>query len=161
MLRDLASREANGEVEGPDDHVSQARRARNIDRVPPRPTTYASRPPATIVRGHPIRPGTHLYGPYRVLVMITTRRLSSKRGTSAFPVIRNIAPYRNCLLGPPVVDQSDGIMKSMSEKSLLAASSRSEPPDSTTMMFCACPRSSTEHSRPTRPVMPCRLAASG
>src|SRR5690349_18194366 len=42
---------SNGEVEGPDDHVSQARRARNFDWVPPRPTTHASRPPPTIVRG--------------------------------------------------------------------------------------------------------------
>src|SRR5690348_6385513 len=41
---------SNGEVEGPDDHVSQARLARNIDRVQPRPTTSASRPPPTIVR---------------------------------------------------------------------------------------------------------------
>src|SRR5215472_3086687 len=41
---------SNGEVEGPDDLVSQARRASNIDRVPPRPTPRASRPPPTIVR---------------------------------------------------------------------------------------------------------------
>lgn len=41
----------NGEVEGPADHVSKARRARNIDRVPPRPTTDASRTPPTIVSG--------------------------------------------------------------------------------------------------------------
>jgi hypothetical protein len=42
----------NGEVEGPDDHVSQARLARNIDRVQPRPTTHASRPPPTMVSRH-------------------------------------------------------------------------------------------------------------
>ena len=48
----LARLPPNGEVEGPADHVSQARRARNIDRVPPRPTTHASRPPPTIVRRH-------------------------------------------------------------------------------------------------------------
>jgi hypothetical protein len=36
---------ANGEAGGPDDHVSQARGARNFDWVPPRLTTHASRPP--------------------------------------------------------------------------------------------------------------------
>ena len=41
---------SNGEVEGPADHVSQARRARNFDWVPPRLTTHASRPPPTMVR---------------------------------------------------------------------------------------------------------------
>ena len=41
---------SNGEVEGPADRVSQARRARNFDWVPPCLTTSASRPPPTIVR---------------------------------------------------------------------------------------------------------------
>jgi hypothetical protein len=60
----------NGEVEGPDDQVSRAQRARNVDWVPRRPSAAdqasrahnillrprrqaadASRPPPTIVRG--------------------------------------------------------------------------------------------------------------
>ena len=46
----LPAASSNGEVEGPADHVSQARRARNFDWAPARPTTSASRPPPTIVR---------------------------------------------------------------------------------------------------------------
>ena len=41
---------SNGEVEGPADHVSQARRARNFDWAPPRLTTSASRTAPTMVR---------------------------------------------------------------------------------------------------------------
>ena len=37
---------ANGEVEGPDDHVSKAPRARNIDRVPRRPSAADQAPRA-------------------------------------------------------------------------------------------------------------------
>src|ERR1700739_15614 len=48
--RDDVSKAPNGEVEGPDDPVGQATRARNIDRVPRRQTDQASRPPPTIVR---------------------------------------------------------------------------------------------------------------
>src|SRR5215472_12888991 len=42
----------NGEVEGPDDHVGKASRARNGHLRPRRQTDHASRPPPTIVRPH-------------------------------------------------------------------------------------------------------------
>ena len=45
-----SSASSNGEVEAPGTHASLARRARNIEGVPPRPTTSASRPPPTMVR---------------------------------------------------------------------------------------------------------------
>jgi hypothetical protein len=54
----LASRlvtRSYGEVEGPADHVSQARRAHNFDWVPLRPTTSASRTPPKIVRRSHLR----------------------------------------------------------------------------------------------------------
>src|SRR5207253_4974855 len=41
---------ANGEVEGPDNHVGRAPRAHTVPRRPRRRTTGASRPPPTIVR---------------------------------------------------------------------------------------------------------------
>src|ERR1700719_4454447 len=50
-LSEAVSMRSNGEVEGPDDRVGQATRAHTVFQRPRRTTTYASRPPRTIVRG--------------------------------------------------------------------------------------------------------------